>query len=127
MSVGTFDPGASTQPVDPDLVRELLVLFDGEAISLDKAGELRFSILARHGGWREAAEAFSDDELVALARVFTLLERQYTTFSAGSDSPVITIVSVLKQRGRWDKTLTQWVKANTENRFLPHGSLMDRL
>ena len=127
MSVGTFDPNATLQEIDTELVRELLQRFDGESIELDKAGELRFSILARHKGWSEVASQFQDEELKALARVFTILEHQYSSFSAGSDSPVIAIVRTLKSKGIWEKTDTQWVKAHTNNRFLPHGSLMDRL
>ena len=127
MSVGTFDPGASEQPVDLALVRELLTHFDGESVTLDKAGELRFSLLARHKGWAEACESLETLELAALAKLFTLLEGQYSTFSAGADSPVIPIVRALKTQGEWQKSDTQWIKSHTDNRFLPHGSLMDRL
>lgn len=127
MSVGTFDPGAANQEIDLDLVRELLQQFSGESIELDKAGELRFSILARHKGWAAACDQLEPEELKRLAKVFTLLEGQYSSFSAGSDSPVILIVRALKNHGLWEKSDTQWVKAHTDNRFLPHGSLMDRL
>ena len=127
MSVGTFDPNLSDQPIDVSLVRELLALFDGENITLDKAGELRFASLARHKGWTDACAGFAAAELHALAKVFTLLEQQYGTFSAGADSPVITIVRSLKAQNAWQKSDTQWIKGHTDNRFLPHGSLMDRL
>jgi hypothetical protein len=127
MSVGTFDPNAAENSFDVELARELLDLFDGEEITLGKSGELRYAILARHEGWAGATERLLDEELVGLAKVFTLLEHQYATFKAGSDSPVIAIARTLKERGEWHKSLTQWVKAHTDNRFLPHGSLMDRL
>lgn len=127
MSVGTFDPNAAENSFDIELARELLDLFDGEEITLGKAGELRYAILARHAGWTGASDNLLDEELIGLAKVFTLLEHQYATFKAGSDSPVIAMVRALKSRGQWDKSLTQWIKAHTDNRFLPHGSLMDRL
>ena len=127
MSVGSFDPNASNQEIDAALVRELLHGFDGEQIELDKAGELRFSILARHKGWFEVCDQYSTEELRALAKMFTVLEQNYSSFNAGSDSPVIPIVRALKAIGAWEKADTQWIKAHTDNRFLPHGSLMDRL
>ena len=127
MSVGTFDPGAANQDIDAEFVRELLQRFDGERIELDKAGELKFSILARHKGWSDACDQFETAELQALAKLFTVLEQNYSSFSAGADSPVIPIVRNLKSKGAWEKTDTQWIKSNTDNRFLPHGSLMDRL
>lgn len=127
MPVGTFDPNDTQNQFDAMLARELIDLFDGEEITLGKAGELRYAILARHEGWSEGVAQFLDEELISLAKIFTLLERQYATFSAGADSPVIAIVRALKERGVWSKGLTQWVKAHTDNRFLPHGSLMDRL
>ena len=37
------------------------------------------------------------------------------------------MVRELKRRGRFEVALTTWIKANSTNRFLPHGSLMDRL
>ena len=127
MPVGTFDPNDTQNQFDAMLARELIDLFDGEEITLGKAGELRYAILARHEGWSEGVAQFLDEELISLAKIFTLPERQYATFSAGADSPVIAIVRALKERGVWSKGLTQWVKARTDNRFLPHGSLMDRL
>ena len=42
-------------------------------------------------------------------------------------SPVIPLVAELKRRGRYPRELTGWIKANTTNRFLPYGSLLDRL
>jgi len=48
-------------------------------------------------------------------------------FELGARSPVIALVRLLKQRGEYPDDLTGWVKANTDNRFLPYGSLLDRL
>jgi hypothetical protein len=40
---------------------------------------------------------------------------------------VIAIVRELRHRGSYPKELTAWIKAHTTNRFLPYGSLADRL
>jgi hypothetical protein len=64
---------------------------------------------------------------VALIRLFTLGEGQFSTWQAGAKSAVVKLVRVLKQRGEMTPELTTWIKANTDNRFLPYGDLMDRL
>ena len=40
---------------------------------------------------------------------------------------MIPLVRELKRRGAYPAELTAWIKANTDNRFLPYGNLMDRL
>ena len=63
-----------------------------------------------------------DDDLISLVRLFTLLERDLSGWDAGSKSPVIPLVKLLKARGSFDPALRKWIKANTSNRYLPHGS-----
>jgi hypothetical protein len=48
-------------------------------------------------------------------------------FETGPKSPVIALARALRKRGEYPDDLTAWIKVNTDNRFLPHGSLMDRL
>jgi hypothetical protein len=37
---------------------------------------------------------------------------------------VIYLVRLLKQRGTFEPELRQWIKANTDNRYLPNGALV---
>ncbi len=148
MSVNSFDPAAMQQPLDAATVRRLLDLvhpFDplasgetagkvageaaGEAPALplsteDAAG---FSSLAAHPGWGEQAESLEDAEIISLIGLFTLGEDQFSGWQAGENSPVVPLVRVLKARGVFEVTLSRWIKAHTDNKFLPHGSLLDRL
>jgi hypothetical protein len=39
----------------------------------------------------------------------------------------VPLVALLKSRAAYPSELTRWIKTNTSNRFLPYGSLMDRL
>jgi hypothetical protein len=39
----------------------------------------------------------------------------------------VALVRVLKKRKAMPGDLVSWIKANTTNRFLPHGDLMDLL
>jgi hypothetical protein len=72
----------------------------------------------------QVATALSDEELVNLVRFFTLAERQLPGWDGGKQSPVIYLVRILKQREAFTPVLRQWVKANTDNRYLPNGALL---
>jgi hypothetical protein len=97
-------------------------------LSLSELEVARFAPLANHPDWvHKAQEIQQDATLRGLIQVFTLGEMQYPSWAAGDKSPVIALVKELKRRGAYDPAITRWIKANTTNRFLPHGSLMDRL
>ena len=77
--------------------------------------------------WGSAAENLTSGEVVSLIRLFTLAEGRFANWEAGANSPVIVLARLLKTRDAYPADLTGWIKANTENRFLPYGSLLDRL
>lgn len=132
MSVEPFDPGALPLKLDSTVIGELLVaaqcLEDAE-FGLTRERISALAVAARHGGdidWQIAAADLSAAEMLALIRLFTLAER-LPGWEAGAKSPVIVLAAALKARGDYPADLTAWIKANTDNRFLPYGSLMDRL
>jgi len=137
MAVDTFDP----QQFDPSSLKSSLDAAlvdravscaltqpdDGTELSMTPEDIRVLAPLAVHAGWLEAGQELASDNLVALIRLFTLGEGQFSTWQAGAKSPVVKLVRVLKQRGEMPPELSGWIKANTDNRFLPHGDLMDRL
>ena len=130
MSVESFDPGAATAPLDGEMVARLLELDPmGDDLGLDEAEQRSMAGLmtAPASEWQTAAEPLNDGQIQHLIRVLTLAEEQFSGWQAGAKSPVIALVKVLKSRGNFDRSLTRWIKSNSNNRFLPHGSLMDRL
>lgn len=129
MSVNSFDPGAASAALNREEVDALLQSVDEEAndLGLASADLPRYAPMVVHSGWPDIAKALPDDALVTLVRFFTLAEMRFAGWQAGDKSAVIPLVRELKSRQAFDKTLRKWVKANTDNRFLPHGSLMDRL
>jgi hypothetical protein len=66
-------------------------------------------------------------DLDALARLYTLAEARDPAWEAGARSPVIALFAELRARGGDTAELATWIRTHTENRFLPHGSLQDRL
>lgn len=74
--------------------------------------------------WTSLAQSFSDDELMHLMRFFTVAEK-LSGWEAGANSPVIWLGKVLKKRGTGiNRELTLWIKANSDNQFIPHGALL---
>ena len=74
--------------------------------------------------WFAACESA---RLVSWLRVLTLAERDVPGCDAGAKSPVIDIARLLRERGAYPDDLTPWIRSVSANRFLPYGSLADRL
>ena len=77
--------------------------------------------------WASALTNESEPRLISLVKFFTLAEMRLPGWEAGARSPVIRIVAELRRRNAYPKDLTAWIKANSTNRFLPYGSLTERL
>ena len=140
MTVESFDPGAeASQLSDASLMRlvEVSATFSEEVQKGETDEALGLTTLERSSmaglmtlpakTWTDAVQALQTSEIESLIRFLTLAEEAIGGWQAGDKSPVIALVKVLKSRGSYDRALTRWIKANSDNRFLPHGSLMDRL
>jgi len=134
MTVESWDPGAASPRLDDRTIETLLDAagrLETPRFGLDagRAGEL--APCARHEAgacdWAAAARTLRDDDILALIRLFTLAENALSGWEAGDASPVIPLARELRRRGSYPDDLTGWIKANTDNRFLPYGNLMDRL
>ena len=78
----------------------------------------------------ERAGLFDDEpspRLVGWARALTLAEETIPGCEGGAKSPVIALARLLRSRGDYPHDLTPWIKRVSSNRFLPYGSLLDRL
>ena len=132
MTVESFDPSALDHTIsDARLARllEAACCLDEENFGL-AAQEVRdLAAVARHpdSDWSERSETLSNEEIQALIRLFTLAESRLPGWESGAGSPVVPLAAALKRRGAYPADLTQWIKSNSRNRFLPYGSLMDRL
>ena len=49
---------------------------------------------------------------------------QLPGWDGGVRSPVIYLVKLMKERGLFTPELRKWIKKNTDNRYLPNGSVL---
>ena len=101
----------------------------GDALDVDTEVATRLREVA-HAGDDERAGFFADRSsecLIAWLRVLTLAEEAIPGCKTGARSPVVALARLLRERGEYPDELTAWIKSVSRNRFLPYGSLMDRL
>jgi len=132
MSVDSFDPASLAVHITPEIIRLLVTAaehLDSPGVGLSAETLKLMPGLCKQGpvDWAAAVEPLADAEIVALIQVFTRGERDIPGWEAGAKSPVVPMVRELKKRARFEPSLSSWIKNNSNNRFLPHGSLMDRL
>ncbi len=73
--------------------------------------------------WSQSAQNLQETELTALIRLLTLLEEKHN-WNMAEKSPVIALFKALRKKSGIDKELVQWVKTNSENKYLPFGPLL---
>lgn len=76
--------------------------------------------------WSAAAANLNTEQLARLVRLLTLAE-VLPGWEAKERSPVIVLMAELRSRSAVPSDLGPWIRSHTENRFLPWGSLLDRL
>lgn len=100
---------------------------DTLAVEPDLAARLRQVFAATPDERAGLFDAEPSPRLVGWARALTLAEETIPGCEAGAKSPVIALARMLRARGDYPHDLTPWIKRLSSNRFLPYGSLMDRL
>ena len=131
MAVGAWDPEEQIRALDASVLAELTeaakqLHLDDFGLSAVAASRLAATVRLAPEAW-QAAEGLADEDLIRLVRLYTLAEGRFADWKAGAKSPVIALCRILRDRGAWPAELTAWIKAHSDNRFLPYGSLMDRL
>ena len=132
MSVGTWNPSERITELSTPVLDELLAaatrsIDEDFGLSQTAVERLAGSANTNRADWRAALQNLDGDQIIALMRFYTLAEGRFPAWQAGSNSPVIPLARALRARGAWPPELTAWIKRHTDNKFLPYGSLLDRL
>ena len=135
MSIGNWDPKADvakpTYTIDLQVLKQFIAISDANLLdqleqTLTQEEQQQQALLMQltKEDWFVAAEVLSNDEIQHLIRFFTKAE-ELPGWEAGAKSPVIWLAKLLKQRGTSiNRELLLWIKANSNNQFLPHGALL---
>lgn len=97
------------------------------SLGQSEADRLREVVQAEAAERRRWFAQHEATRLVSWLRTLTLAERDVRGCDAGPKSPVIDIARLLRERGAYPDDLTPWIRSVSSNRFLPYGSLADRL
>ena len=136
MSVESWNPVVASTTLTAAVVERLVraaTCLDVPGYGLDPAEIEDLAVFARNGAagspvdWAAWAATLENEQLVALIRLFTVAEMALPSWKGAERSPVIALAAQLKRRGAFPAGLTAWIRANSDNRFLPYGSLLDRL
>ncbi|MCY4130672.1 MAG: hypothetical protein OXG15_15725 [Gammaproteobacteria bacterium] len=130
MTVESWDPSATgLTSSHRDILNQVVTQIEKRALELGDTEQafLRPVMLLDADEWRSFVSRETDESIEAWIKVLTLIERDFSGFEAGSRSPVLTLIKVLKSRNALPDGLFAWIKSHTRNRFLPYGSLADRL
>lgn len=96
-------------------------------LSMAEQNDLRPIFGFSHEKWLAWVREESTETIVGLIKILTLLEEKIDGFKVGSKSPVIPLFQLLRRRSGVPQDLVPWIKQHSRNRFLPYGSLADRL
>ena len=129
--VRVWNPKDAAQDAAPrlHLLRKAAANLDAPDFGLSERelGELAPATRLGFDVWESVAQDVTSSELIEWVRFFTVAETRLAAFEAGAKSAVVPLARALRLRGDYPPSLTHWIKANSTNRFLPHGSLLDRL
>ena len=126
--VGAWEPAVALGDHHARLL-DAVAAQPGNALEADAATAtgLRQVALADAAQRSALFEPRESPRLVAWLKVLVLAEETIPGCDVGARSPAIAIARLLRSRGHYPPDLTAWIKSASSNRFLPYGSLLDRL
>ncbi len=119
MSENFIDPAVLAHLIDVGQTEDFARLESlWSAGQLPRQGDL---MRLRPQSWFEVANRLPVEEVVALIKALTLAEKILPDWKAGSVSPVIWLYRKLMEHDATTASLFDWVRAHTDNPFLPDG------
>ena len=131
MSIGNWTPTNPDAEIDSALLETGLTASRKgkleeltQILSLDQQTDLASQLRLPKETWLIALEDYNSEQLKALLRFFVRAEMLVPGCEVGDQSPAIWANKLLRQRGdRLTKEDLLWIRENTNNRFIPNGSI----
>lgn len=136
MSLGSWDPttqeASALISIRPEWLQEFIALSQddrldalAETLSDDLQTERAGLMQLPEQAWLDAAGDLPDEDLWHLIRFFSVAEMQLSGWTAAHKSPAIPLARLLRQRGKpLDRDKLLWIRAHSDNRFIPNGKLL---
>ena len=125
MNIGSWQPQAHTSLIPESAIQAALQISTETFPKQppESVSSLHAFMQAKPEQWQTCLSQLDTEQLQQLCRFFTLAESHWKDWFGGDHNPVIWICKQLKVRGAFpDKQLSNWIKQNSENRFLPYGN-----
>lgn len=131
MTIGSWNPEATASTQLNDKVLKTLLRFSQEeslqnltkSLSPEEQQQYLPIICLPKAEWDQIENTLDNEQLIELIKFFTLAEK-LPGWQAAEKSAVIHLAKIYRQRGdNLPKELLLWIRQNTDNRFLPYGSL----
>jgi hypothetical protein len=132
MTIGSWDPTATeTFTISSEILDKFTQLANSdqlaslnEQLSSEEIQQQAPIMRLDFQNWQNAVSDSDAHTLIALIRFFTIAEQQLSGWEGLEKSPVIYLNKLLKLRKEpLDKDMLLWIRANSNNRFLPNGAL----
>jgi hypothetical protein len=133
MAIGSWTPEVekNTLQIDPQWLQRCIDIcrqnkLDDLPAPFSESEQEKYAVFMRVSPqqWQSSVNDLSNDELIELIQFFTRAEKLISGWDAGKESPAIWIHKVLRQRGeKLSRDMLLWIRANTDNRFIPNGGL----
>ncbi len=128
--IGEWNPSATTTETETlptnDELRQLAAA-SGTPADVSEPLRTRATNWIRNdqSEWEQAISELEDAELINVAFFYIRAEQTLSGFESGANNPAIRIFRYLKSQGRKpDKDIVRKMKAETDNRFIPHGDAL---
>ncbi len=126
MSVDSWQPIQAPTTLDESDLNKLLALAHDFSEDTDLTAQLSWIQPLAHIDnkiWASSIQNIQQQPLIKLIQMLTVLEEAHA-WSLAEKSPVIALFKQLRKIAGIDKPLVQWVKAHSDNKFLPFGPLL---
>lgn len=126
MTVDSWQPAPAIKDIDPDTLTRIInaaTAFQSGQNCTPELNWIQPFTKIELSIWQKTAQHLTDDQIILIIKLLTTLETELN-WDLADKSPVIALFKAHKKRSGLDRELVQWVKANTDNKYLPFGPLL---